>query len=115
MLKGILLTVLLLAFVAFTLYKAIYDILILSKRDLIQKLKDSGYSNIEISKPEYEDKENSFTDTPLSLLNIGKVPISYVHFFEVKCKDDSGNVCRIVARVTSLYFMKARIIIKRIN
>ncbi len=101
--------------VVFLTYKAIYDIFILSRRDLVRQLKEQAYTDIEVSKPEYEDKGNYFPEKPFGLLNYGKVPICYVHFFKVKYKDNNGKECGAVARVESRYLKRADILIRAIH
>lgn len=80
----------------------------------MRQLEDLGYTDIEVSKAEYEDIGNNFPEKSLSLLNIGSVPLCYVHYFKLRYKDSHGKAYRSIARVESRYFKKANILIKEI-
>lgn len=81
MLAAILITGILLTAVLFVVYKAVYDIFLFSRKDLVHTLNELHYYDIKISSPDHEDRYCIFSDKPISILSYMKVPLFYVHFF----------------------------------
>lgn len=113
--KGIFLATFILVFGIFILYKAVYDVLILSRRALIRRLEEAGHLEIQVSKAAFEDVENHFPEKPMTLLNAGSAPLFYVHFYKLKYRHANGAYHKAVARVEARYLTKADILLKEIE
>jgi hypothetical protein len=94
--------------------KMAYSLFSLGRKDLIRRLDEQGFSEIEVSKVQSADVSDYFQEKPINLLNYGSSPLFDVYIYKVNYTQPDGERCKAFARVEPRYFVPTDIWIKRI-